>query len=1132
MTRPTLFSFLAIAWLLRGAIAVAADPSPPSPPQLAVYVPSEVVLGDTVTVRAVVVRTWTTDGPQITATASAPADRFVVHCTDPLADFEDRLRISEADRGRGALIIRFGTPGLHRVSFAGEGGLAARSAPIRVLESRPAERLVWGDLDVRPAPIEDGPESASTLEHSLRESVAFARAVGLDFAAFVPDLASGGGLAVGPPHETPWDAMTALLAAESSSGEFVALPGFTWLGGAGDYAIVYPGSGPLRAPPSFVEVTETADERGGFAIACGGEVRPRFAESVGRSAGLLVARSTRSAHDVALTGLRRGLIPAFVGGSSTGGGAPGATSITGVRVESLSPSNLVAAVRARRTWATNGERMVVDFDVDDSGDLPRVLVRGVGTASVERIEIYRNGRLVYETRELPPAEEFDLAWEDPELLALECLDRTVAYHARVVQSSRNAYDPSQQDFAVTSPREISLTARHFDTSHARRGGAAERPAGEVLAALRDAWSALRAAPDRPLRADDPSGWIPSWTLDRLVSLRDATQELSRLAARDAALVTLARDTVPLASIAEALTTVRAASEAIERAAAEQKPTPRIVARLTADARRAHEATAKAQTMGRAADWEALAREWFAARLVVSVSSQLLPRVSEFASLPERARPIASVPSGTRVEQLEFSIDPRILAERETMTLRTRSLARELEERWGYTEAFAPGSGEEPLLRVRIASAFPPEARLTGLADGNAWAIPFERSQGEWIALVPAKWLPSRTDPRLRIVFDAPASVDRVYLEETGGAPIRERGAVERLEFRRTGEAARAVLTVARETVDVSLVGGGGHGPRVYWAGTVSPGQTSLAFPATAFRDYEHFAAQWGFAGWTRAAGTTLPGHDVARATEFGVAGDGRAVLGLLDRLILVDPYSGSTEEVPYPDERVHEAGRPFAALPVEGGLLVRGTKGAEGWVALLDLDAARWTGVAPGPGSGTLATHPDGGYAWLAGRILTRRLADGRDEPPLVLDVTGELLGFDPAGNAVVRLPDGGAGRFNPKSGALIATIEGVPLAVDPGGAVLLLDRIEPASAVVARRARIRRVLADGSAGGSFWLDFRPSPVLDPPLRVVPRAGGSLLVLGGSTFWRRGPSQAWWGASVEVWDSVWTGQILVPNVHF
>jgi hypothetical protein len=926
--------------------------------------------------------------------------------------------------------------------------------------------------------------------------------------------------------------MARVLQTANAPGEFVALPGFSWPGAEGCLAILFPAPSPIRAPAAYAGLMDAMRDRDGLAITKSGEIIPRFAECIGKCVGLEVTHGSRGAHDFALEALRQGMVGAFVGGGSPDHGAVGATSLTGVRVASLSRSNLLEAIRARQTWATNGERIVVAFDVDLEGDLPRLTVRGVGTAPIEQIEMYRNGKLVFQTHDLPKTEEFDLSWDDADLLTLDCLDRTVAYHARIVQTSLNAYDPSRHDVAITSPVEIVPSARHFDTSHARRGGAIQRPPGAALASLRAAWSSLRVDPERPLRAELPHGVVPRWTSLQITDLRAAAQELSRLAAQDSVLVKLARDAMALGSIAEALTVARGASEKIDRALLEDRPTRAVVARLQSEARQVHEASARAQTAGRGADWNALQEEWFAARWVTTASSDLLRRVAEFAALAERSAPIATFESKQRVSELVLALDPRVLAARAVETARTRSLAHELDAHWGFTEAEPTEAGEAIAFRVRLVVPGSPVARLGGLIEGFAWEVPFERDAAGWVAAVPTKWLPARTDPRLTISFDHPTLVERAYLEEPGGAPTRARGIVERLTFARSGEAARAILEAATDSVDVSLVGAGSGAPHVYWTGVVPKGETSLAFPASALRDYEHFAAQWGFAGWTRSAGTTVPGYDAAEPIGFGASPDGRAVLGFADGIVFVDPYTGATESYAYPPGRAHDVGRPFAALPLGEGVLVRASAGPEGWVSRFDLESATWNEVPPGPEVGSLAAHPDGGYAWLAGKTLRRRLPGGDDGPPLVLDVTGELFGFDPAGNAIVGLAEGGAGRVSAATGALLATIRGTPLAVDASGAVLVLERLEPPDPIVARRVLLGRVLPDGSSGGSFWIDTKPAPGLDPGIRIAKRADGSLLVLGGSTWWKRGPRNDWWGASVEAWNSVWAGRTLVPNAHF
>jgi hypothetical protein len=58
----------------------------------------------------------------------------------------------------------------------------------------------------------------------------------------------------------------------------------------------------------------------------------------------------------------------------------------------------------------------------------------------------------------------------------------------------------------------------------------------------------------------------------------------------------------------------------------------------------------------------------------------------------------------------------------------------------------------------------------------------------------------------------------------------------------------------------------------------------------------------------------------------------------------------------------------------------------------------------------------------------------------------------------------------------------------------------------------------------------KASPVLDPPLRIAVAPDGAVLVLSGSTWWRREPDHDWWGAVVERWEPVWAGEIRAAAV--
>lgn len=84
------------------------------------------------------------------------------------------------------------------------------------------------------------------------------------------------------------------------------------------------------------------------------------------------------------------------------------TGLTGCPAESLTRENLLAALRARRCWATSGERIVLDLDVEGTptgGELETTLgshvsvrVQVQATAAPAEIELLRNGDVIERRR--------------------------------------------------------------------------------------------------------------------------------------------------------------------------------------------------------------------------------------------------------------------------------------------------------------------------------------------------------------------------------------------------------------------------------------------------------------------------------------------------------------------------------------------------------------------------------------------------------------------------------------------------------------------------------------------------------------------------------------------------------------
>jgi hypothetical protein len=1093
-------------FLLASPLAVSSPLASPRieehAPRALVEAPSEVVAGEGFQVAVLVSDRWGPEGPEVSSAGVARAVTLELSAADPAAELPARVRVPVERRGRALIEAKFATPGLWRIEVRGEGFRAGESAPIRVLRSPPAQRVWWGDLHAHlgtPGGAHSGVVAPADYERFAREALDFARDVSLlDFCAPTPHIQEAGGLARPTPAGSAWAAFLRAVEAAHQPGRFVTLPGFEWQGEEGDHCVLLPAAGPLAAPFSFAELADSALARGALLTAHAVFLPSRFEPRHAALAGVEVTRDSQDLHPFGLAALEQGLAPAFLGASDNHGGALGSTSLTGLRAPALSRDEVLRAVRERRTWATNGERIVLDFRVDLDGEVPIVRVSGVGTAPIELIELYRGAIAVAQARGLGEGPEFAFAWEDDDLLRLDALAASLVYHAKVVQTSTNRYDPSRRDVAVASPVEARLLARHFDAAHARAGGVPGRGVGDALCRARDAWDALRPAPDRALRSDPPEGSrFAGFAPDAVAALRDATRDVEQLAAEDPALVSLARELAALPAVAEAVGAMAAALEAGDLAGA-------------------YAAAARAREARRGTDSTALANAWFAARLAAD-----LPAEAVAATAALRAGPAAPTVrgDGAAVTRLLLPVDPRIVERARPWTEPAMRLAEEQGERWGYTTPATLADG--PALSVRVvAEGSPQEAKLVGASLRGLWTVPLDSTSRGWVATIPRSRVPEGGRP-LSLEFPRPAQVDAVFLELPGGGAFPPLGSLKSVRVERSGSAAALVLEASTDSVEVLV--STERGGRALWHGRVGPGRRSVVLPRDALAEGDGVVARWGFAGWTHAGGTVVRGHDAARADGFGALADGRALLALDREIVLVDPRGGEEQRVAYPGKRQHRSGRELCVVPLERWTLIRGAAGpAGGWAALLDPAAGEWRAAPHGPEAGTVAAHPTGGYAWLDGERLHRRLADGSQTTGASLSAPGRLLGFEPSGRAVIRTATGDALRVDPGTAAAVR-VAGPVLAMEPGGAVLVFAGLGSRHAELAWEIRIARVLPDGSASGPFALAVKASAVLDPPVRVAVAPDGALLVLGGTTWWRREPEHDWWGASVERWEPVWAG---------
>ena len=644
--------------------------------------------------------------------------------------------------------------------------------------------------------------------------------------------------------------------------------------------------------------------------------------------------------------------------------------------------------------------------------------------------------------------------------------------------------------------------------------------------LREAWSRFRPVPGRPLRSDLPPGReTPAWSDAAIDSLRQYTRAFSLLASHDQALLPLAQAVTTLPPLAEALREVERVARYVDGKVENASPTPAVLQDLRAEARGAHELAARALTSGGSTIAEQLDDVWFVARLLAHVPNRTLQRIARFAELPGEVRPWWSASGGRRLSRLDLQVDPRTLAALSPETPR----ARELREYalTAYTTSRAP-EPPEPRLRVRVVAEGRPSGRIVGGGHGARWSLPLRSGTHGWTVDLDAAQVPAPGEPGLYLEFDPPAHVSAVFLEGPGGRPLPDPGRLESFAVKWMKGAARADLRVAKDSVEVAIVVP--KEDRVVWDGLLPPDEVALAFP-TQGADPLPVTARWGFAGWRRFSGTTIVGPYGEDPRGLASLEDGRAIVAFSELVLIVDPATGRTESLPYPEGRGQVPDGSFSAVSLDPyRLIVCGEDTESGrWAAVLDLDTSSWGSSPPGL-VGPVAPRPEGGYAWMDGKTLRRRARDGSDDPPVALDRGGDLLGVDPVGRPVIR-HGSGAVRLSPVNGAILSRVEGRPLALESTGSILLFDGTDSRHPELTREVRLRRALPDGSELGPFPMAMKTFPSPAPPLLVATVPDGRLLVLspsGPSGVSQEATPETAETAVVELWEPVWAGEISYP----
>jgi hypothetical protein len=332
---------------------------------------------------------------------------------------------------------RIAAPGTHRLSLTGELG-ACLSNPIRVHPTAPTSRLVWGDIHAQSL-VGCG---ARTVEAFFRHARDFAR---MDFASHQANCF----LVSGP----EWRETETVTASFDAPGKFVGLLGLEWSADTalgGDRNLYFPGDAATITRCSHEYVDDKSDAANDLPTAEDLHAKYRNSDVViglhvgGRTTDLskhepsverlIEVHSTHATSEWFLfEALRRGYRMGVTAGSDGVDGRPGAShpghqsvrncrgGLVAVPVATLDRPSILAALRARNCYATNGARIALrysagghamgsEFDVKFP---PLLSIEIDGTGPLEAIDIFRGVERIHSVEPhsgAPLSDRLRIAW--------------------------------------------------------------------------------------------------------------------------------------------------------------------------------------------------------------------------------------------------------------------------------------------------------------------------------------------------------------------------------------------------------------------------------------------------------------------------------------------------------------------------------------------------------------------------------------------------------------------------------------------------------------------------------------------------------------------------------------------------
>jgi hypothetical protein len=362
--------------------------------------------------------------------------------------------------------------------------LRTESNPLRCVESGKGYRPYWGDLHGQSEETV-GTNPVSSYFRFARESafVDFAGHQGNDFQI----------------TEAVWEEIRHQANIQNDPGQFVAFVGYEWSGNTpvgGDHNVYYPGdTGPLHRS-SHVLIPDKSDDDTDCL-----HVTDLYKALKGTDALLVPHVGGRYAnldwHDPEFErlvevysewgefewflkwALENGYRVGFTAGSDDHKGRPGAAypgsgsfgvygGLTCVFATELTRRGLWQALKARRCYGTTGQRILVNVTADghpmgsdfQASGPPEIAVDVIGTAPIERVEIFRGLNPVYSFPETIPREKdrIRIAWSGQRIRARNRLVRwdgcLTLNRGRIRHAEGYAFDSASEGIQAVSDHSV------------------------------------------------------------------------------------------------------------------------------------------------------------------------------------------------------------------------------------------------------------------------------------------------------------------------------------------------------------------------------------------------------------------------------------------------------------------------------------------------------------------------------------------------------------------------------------------------------------------------------------------------------------------------------------------------------